>query len=106
MGKRRKGIDYLPPGGTEWHHHETDEEKREGRLAARRLLQQSDDHVRKIFDGQRKKRSDELELERGMAAAVGAWDRWISASVQKLVHEAEEVGKGEVSEILRKLLGG
>jgi hypothetical protein len=91
---RTSGVDYKAPGSDSWQR----QESREGREArrdllrrARSLLSEADAKVRRAGKLHQRRSTELLEFERGMAAALGAWDRWVEAGAKQLLQRSKEV---------------
>lgn len=79
------GIWYKAPGSDEWQRHVSDEERRALRRRARSLLERADRKTAARGRLSRRRARDLLVFERDMAAALGAWDRWLEASAKQFV---------------------
>lgn len=90
---RISGVDYKPPGSDSWQRHESAEVRRALRQQARRLLREADEKIRRVRRLSLRRREDLLVFERDMAAALGAWDRWVRAGARRLLHQGREVAE-------------
>lgn len=87
---------YQPPGSAEWRRvndRPSDRGAPSARERARRLLDEADVVARNVQiekspSSPSKSEVEELELE--MSAALGSFDRFVTAGAKKLMHTAEE----------------
>lgn len=86
---------YKGPGDEKWR--VSEEERRVLRRRARQLLAKVDEGLRREAALSRRREEEYLGLEREMAAALGAWDRWVRAGTKEIYrrsqHVVEEAGR-------------
>jgi hypothetical protein len=87
---KNNGIWYQAPGSDEWQRHVSDEERRELRRRAKSLLARADRKIAAHGRLSRQRARDLLVFERDMAAALGAWDRWVEASAKQFVLKSQD----------------
>lgn len=93
---RISGVDYKAPGSDEWQ--SSDEVRRDLRRQARALLARADVEVRLAGRRHRRKAGDLLAFERDMAAALGAWDRWVEAGAKQLLRRSQDAAEDAAHE--------
>jgi hypothetical protein len=91
-------VEYQPPGSSEWRRVSDllpkAAQARSARASARRLLVEGEGIARYILrrsHEEEKSESEVAELERDMAAALGDFDRFVTAAARKLKYDAEDV---------------
>jgi hypothetical protein len=88
---RLKGTWYKAPGSDEWQRHVSNEERKALLRRARSLLARADRRLSSLGRLNRQKEGDLLAFERDMAAALGAWNRWVEASAKQFVLKSQGV---------------
>ena len=93
-----KDVEYRAPGETAWHpvnapENQAPRPRPNLRALARGLLEVGDDAAREALKRYRRSRSELASFERDMAAAMGAWERFVEAGAKKLFFDAEEAIK-------------
>lgn len=98
---RISGVDYQAPGSDEWQ--SSDAARRDLRQRARALLARADIEVRLAGKRHRRKAGELLAFERDMAAALGAWDRWVEAGAKQLLRRSQEVAQDATHDAWEKV---
>lgn len=98
---RISGVDYRAPGSDEWQ--SSDAARRDLRRRARELLARADLEVARAGRRHRRKAGDLLAFERDMAAALGAWDRWVEAGARQLLRRSQDVAQDAAHEAWEKV---
>lgn len=87
------GVDYKAPGSDSWQRHESREARRDLLRRARLLLDEADAKVRRAGRLHQRRSAELLAFERDMAAALGAWDRWVEAGAKHLLQRSKVIAQ-------------
>lgn len=88
---RISAVDYKAPGSDSWQRQESREARNELRLRAKVLLSEADARVRRTGSLHQRRSEELLTFERDMAAALGAWDRWVEEGAKHLLRQSKHV---------------